>query len=342
MDSQTSGQHRHKRRRSRSPDRSRHGDSRVRRSRSRSPHSRKDHHHHRHHRHSPPKAQRLPFDSGHLHKRDLESFRPLLAEYLDLQKHLQIHELSEDEVKGRWKSFLRKWNAGELAEGWYDPGMKSRADERASKLNTETAVRESKRAPKPSTWDEEESEDDDGYGPALPETARRSGPTVPSLQDLQHRRELGEEDRLAYMAAMRSDRKADRKAQNERLEELAPRADPGSRERQLEKRREVAASNRAFADAKEGGADEVGEGDLMGDDGGDAYKRQLKENERRKNEREIRKEEVLRARAAEREERLAKSRAKEEKTMDMLREIARARFGGGGGGGGSGGEASRM
>lgn len=341
MDSSTSHRHHEKRKRSRSPYRSKHDDRAVKRSRSRSPNHHK-HHHHGHHRNRSPKAQRLPFESQHLHKRDLNAYRALLADYLDLQKHLDIRNLSEDEVKGRWKSFLRKWNAGDLAEGWYDPEVKRKANGRAVESshggngNVRSLVSTRGQAPEENSTQElareDDSEDDDDYGPALPDTARRSGPAVPSLQDLQDRRELQEEDRSANLASMRQDRKMDRKVQKERLEELAPRADPGSRERQLEKKREVTASNRAFADAKEGGADEVGEGDLMGDDGGDAYKRQLKETERRKNEREIRKEEVLRARAAEREERMAKARAKEDKTMEMLRGIAQARFGGGGGG----------
>jgi hypothetical protein len=48
----------------------------------------------------------------------------LFAEYLDLQKGHDIADLSEDEVKGRWKSFMNKWNRSELAEGWYDPKAK--------------------------------------------------------------------------------------------------------------------------------------------------------------------------------------------------------------------------
>lgn len=260
----------------------------------------------------------------------------MLAEYLDLQKHIDVDGLSEDEVKGRWKSFLRKWNAGELAEGWYDPEVKKKADARAADFGQQIVKqRPDKKAGDQAQARDEDSEDDDadGYGPALPDTARRSGPAVPSLQDLQHRQELTSEDRIAHLSGLQHDRKADRQLQAQRLEELAPRADPGSRERQLEKKSEATASNRAFADAKESGADEVGDGDLMGDDGVEGYKKQMKETQRKKSEREVRKEEVLRARAAEREERVQKARVKEDKTMDMLKGLARQRFGGGGGGG---------
>ena len=231
---------------------------------------------------------------------------------------------------------MHKWNAGELAEGWYDPEVKRKAEERALQSNVSVQGgrgggqrREAVGSEVQPRDEDSEDADDDGYGPALPGTARRSGPAIPNRQDLQHRQEFNEESRSSDLASLREARKADRKLQAQRLEDLAPRADPGTRERQLEKKREVAASNRAFADAKEGGADEVGEGDLMGEDGVDGYKRQMRENDRAKNEREVRKEEVLRARAAEREERVQKQRVKEERTMGMLRELARQRFGGG-------------
>lgn len=34
--------------------------------------------------------------------------------YLDIQKGILIEDLSEEEVKGRWKSFIRKWYVLEL------------------------------------------------------------------------------------------------------------------------------------------------------------------------------------------------------------------------------------
>lgn len=82
--------------------------------------------------------------------------------------------------------------------------------------------------------------------------------------------------------------------------------------------------------------EEVGDSDLMGGggDGVEDFRARRKEQERRKTEREVRREEMLRARAAEREEKFAEYRAKEDRTMEMLRGLARARFGGGGGGNG--------
>ena len=67
--------------------------------------------------------------------------------------------------------------------------------------------------------------------------------------------------------------------------------------------------------------------DLMGDDSIEGYKRRKVEMERKKNERELRKEEQLRARMAEREERLKTAREKESKTMDYLKALAKERWG---------------
>jgi hypothetical protein len=253
---------------------------------------------------------------------------------LDLQKGLDIGQLDERELKGRWKSFLNKWNRGELAEGWYDPATKTKADSRSaeeydprtSKLSGHDRDVAKQRHNRTSNDDE-----DDDYGPPLPskEAIRKSGPAVPNFQDIQQRKEQQEEDREARVANLRYERKQDRNIQKERMEELAPRADPGSRERQLEKKRDTTVSNKAFAEAKEAGTEEVAESDLLGDGGVDAYKAKMRAMERQKNERELRKEEVLRARAAEREEKLAAYRSKEAKTMEMLKTIAQQRFGSG-------------
>ncbi|KAK3072694.1 hypothetical protein LTR53_006352 [Teratosphaeriaceae sp. CCFEE 6253] len=287
-------------------------------------------HEHRHHGKSSSRPVRLPFH--HLHKHDLGAYRSVFADYLDIQKGKDIADLSEEEVRGRWKSFLNKWNRGELAEGWYDPEAKRKADERyvtapARPTPSRPTAAPSTRARSPAEDVGSSEGEDDGYGPALPNAARRKvGPSIPGYQDLQAKREQDAEDRDASRADARYERKQDSKLAQSRLDELAPRADPGSRERQLEKKREITAGNHAFRDAEEGGEVEVRDSDLLGDDR-DGHKAELKQMEKKKNERELRKEEVLRARAVEREERLAEYRRKDDRTMDMLKEIAKQRFG---------------
>lgn len=113
-------------------------------------------------------------------------------------------------------------------------------------------------------------------------------------------------------------------------DELAPRAEPGTRERRLEKRREAAAANREFAESRRGGSptEAIPDADLMGgEDDLEALKKAREREKRKKNEREIRREEMLRARAAEREQRLKKYREKEEETMTWLKALAKQRFG---------------
>ena len=78
--------------------------------RSRSPHSR--HHHpvsHKHKRSKPPALTHLPFQALKLHKHDFEALKPMFELYLDIQKQKVLEELPNDEIQGRWKSFIGKW-----------------------------------------------------------------------------------------------------------------------------------------------------------------------------------------------------------------------------------------
>lgn len=64
-----------------------------------------------------------------------------------------------------------------------------------------------------------------------------------------------------------------------------------------------------------------GENDLQ------AMKKAQEKDQRKKNEREIKREEILRARAAEREERVQRYRQKEDETIGWLKTLAKQRFG---------------
>lgn len=317
---------------------SRHGEERKHRpphrerdARSRSPYKSKRKSDTRRRSKSPPK--KLPYRAQPLSKHDFDTHKQLFALYLDVQKSLDIAEIEEKEVKGRWKSFVGKWNQAELAEGWYDSSYKWAADQNATSEPALATRREARASPDyaPKVAGEKEESDDD-FGPSFPTLSRPSrqkqlGPAVPNVQDLQ----LADEMRSEEMGAARDDltylRKQDRKTQKELLEELIPRADPGSRERQVEKKKEIGATVASFRDAKEGGDAEIPEADLLGDDGIEGFKKRKTEMERKKNERELRREAQLKERMAEREERMTKARDKESKTMDYLRELANARYG---------------
>lgn len=332
------------------------------RSRSQSPSRHRSHRHHKGtHRHRHRRRQ-LPHSARPLSKSDFDAFRPFFARYLDLHKNKYIEDMDEREVRGRWKSFVAKWNEGQLAAGWYDPEYFEEVLQMswqepqakapvASRPPVETGG-PSRNAKSPTDseryeesgrgegQEDEDDDEDDGYGPRLPGQAPREstqssmragtsrhGPGIPSLQDLEVQRELAEEERLDGVAQIRWERKKDRDEQKARLEELLPRAEAGTRERQLEKRREVNEKMKAFREPSPGAA-EVNENELMGGgDGVEEYKRAKVAAERKKTERELRREEIQRAKEAEREERLQKYRQREEGTIAVLKEIARQRYG---------------
>lgn len=188
----------------------------------------------------------------------------------------------------------------------------------------------------------DDGEDEDDFGPALPSTVveayarlgntRQAGAAVPSLHELQARREEAEESARDARDWQKEDlqhsRRLDRQTQKERLDDLIPKAEAGTRERQLEKKRELAASNNSFAaSAHDAGEVNLKDSDVMGEDGLSEFKRMKHNEERKKNDRELRREEVLRAKRAEREEKVKVLREKEDKTMEYLKEIARQRFG---------------
>lgn len=227
-------------------------------------------------------------------------------------------------------------NRGELSEGWYDPETLQKAINSGAPPSTrpreedrpkaaDTRNRDSRQAAS-----DEGSDSDDSIGPALPGQegrGSRMGPSIPRLEDLELKREMDAEDSMARREDVRFARKIDRREQKAALDELVPRAEAGTRERQLEKKKEVNEKMKSYRE-KSPSAAEIPDTELMGGgDGIEGYKKQKQEFERKKNERELRKEEILRARQAERDERLQEYRAKEEGTMTMLKALAKQRFG---------------
>ncbi|KAL4820823.1 hypothetical protein BDW67DRAFT_180380 [Aspergillus spinulosporus] len=352
----SNGHGRHRHYEGKDQDRGRDRD-RERRPRHRHSHSHSHSHSHRHDRdrhtelkprHETRVAISLPFQARELRKRDLETYKPMFAMYLDIQKGKILEELSEEEVKGRWKSFVGKWNRGELAEGWYDPATLEKARSASVVVpgpgdSYNAAGNESHKGAVPSSSDHanevQREDDDDEYGP-MPQYdssrgGRALGPAIPTMQDLELRKETAIEEAIATRHDARQQHRAEIRSHKSTLrhmeDEVAPRAEPGTHERRMEKRREAAASNRAFAESRRGGSpmDAAPDDELMGSGENDleAIKAAREREQRKKNEREIRREEILRARAAEREERVRQYREKEEATIGWLKTLAKQRFG---------------
>lgn len=210
--------------------------------------------------------------------------------------------------------------------------------------------------------DNDEEDDEEDYGPNLPSELQitkpggpSSGPAIPTMQDLDFRKgtpfifssqsdlpmltcpptESAIEDAIEARHDARKQHRAEvhsHKSEMRQVEdEVAPRAEPGTHERRMQKRQEASASNRAFADSRRGGSPGAAapEEMLMGSGENDLVemKKEQEKVQRKKNEREIRREEIMRARAAEREERVQQYRQKEEETIGWLKTLAKQRFG---------------
>lgn len=136
-----------------------------------------------------------------------------------------------------------------------------------------------------------------------------------------------EEDAIEHRKILQQARRADRTDRREKLEELLPRAEPGSKERMMEKKREAGAAANSYREKADGTGEmeDIGEKDLMGD--ADDLRAIKKQQDRQKNERELRREEALRARAEEREHKVRGLREREEQTMERLKALAKSRFG---------------
>lgn len=323
----------------------------------------------------------LPYGARALSRWDFAAFEPLLAYHLEKHKVVRMADLDEVSVRGHWKAFIAKWNAGELEKSWYEPGMFLRvvrlraleearvraatgvsapgnmrygvagvmtppmtgttfATEMMESVVSDMAGYIGVSTAKDENENNIEEDDEDEYAPPMPPAASstrqppatsaldpKPGPTIPSLQDLELRRTLQAEVEEDRITTLRLSRLSDRAEQKERLDEIAPRAEAGTRDRQLEKRKLTNQAMREFAGARESGEmAEVADPELLGG-GADDYRRMLGNLRQKKTEREVRREEEVRARNAEREERFRGYRTREEETVERLREMARQRFG---------------
>ena len=232
-----------------------------------------------------------------------------------------------------------------MAEGWYDPDRLQQYAHQESPVipkkrtaATHTAQKPSSPSPSLDEDDDMDDDEDDEYGPALAlpgKGSTRAGPSIPTMDDLALRRENDREDRESTIALAKASRRADAKLEKQRLDDLAPRAEAGTRERQLEKKREMAASNKTFAESKAGGGAgsemvEINEADLLGggdDDSVEGIKKRKMEEQRKLSERELRREEFARARREEMEQRKKDFTQKEEERTQRFIELAKRRFG---------------
>jgi len=110
--------------------------------------------------------------------------------------------------------------------------------------------------------------------------------------------------------------------EKEQLNDLVPRADPGTRERRLEKKAEISAAHRAFREKSPEAT--VPEKEFMG---GDDIKAELLRQRRIEAERQARRDEAYRLKEAEKIQRRRELEKREDGTIEMLKMLAQERYG---------------
>ncbi|WFC94267.1 RNA uridylyltransferase [Malassezia brasiliensis] len=230
-----------------------------------------------------------------------------------------LDEMPSEDARRYFARFVRRWNDGRLSDRYYAGAAAPVQGTRYRwRFKEEGAARRSVSPPRYGMRPRSAS-------PVRPVQDPASAPRTDaprSAADRQYEREVAQEE--ARRAAQRV-RRAERREAKEWAEEQAPRAT--GRDAVRERRREVAASNRAMAERREID-DDVG--DTMSTDAllglGDSFQDALAERDRQVQRRQGRQEARAAERAAARNERVAALQSKEAATMAMLRSMAQQRF----------------
>ncbi|KAK9365978.1 hypothetical protein V1509DRAFT_631253 [Lipomyces kononenkoae] len=169
-----------------------------------------------------------------------------------------------------------------------------------------------------------------------PSSKPKKGPTLPSIADMQLMNSELQAESLEAMRSVRISSKRQAEAEYvgaaENLLSGGVNDPSGPRDRKIEKRQLENQTRREYVRARSpGGVDEVGDDELLDGAIGGGSSGKLSEIAARKAEKErIKKEKreaFYRERDAERRKRWEEMQAREKKTIDMLKELARHRFG---------------
>ncbi|KAK7205445.1 hypothetical protein BZA70DRAFT_289367 [Myxozyma melibiosi] len=183
-----------------------------------------------------------------------------------------------------------------------------------------------------------DSDDSEIVGPTLPSSLKgRKGPTLPTVSDVQHQNSeimdaSLEEMRLARLRALEAAETNLAGAVDNLIAGGFNDPSAGPRDKKAEKRKMANEDRKAYIRAlSPGGVDEVGDDELFEGSVGEGPKEKLSEIAQRRAEKERikreRREAKFRERDAERRERWSEMKIKEEKTLAMLKELAKQRFG---------------
>ncbi|KAF5323636.1 hypothetical protein D9758_017079 [Tetrapyrgos nigripes] len=284
----------------------------------------------------------LPYNAKEISKSDYFQKTDEFRIWLKEEKGKYFDELSGDKARSYFAKFVKAWNRNKLPSNLthlysgVDPSSISATSQTAYKWSfaskskmskqDEEVVRRTREGVSAATngpgREPGAGRDWDSAGPSNVSAGggRMQGPTLPSASDLQLAREsqseLADHDR-------RLKRKRDRLEEKEHIEDLVGPKEVG-REGMLEKKRAKREGDKAFREERGGRGDEgleIDEGTLMG--GGDSFKAAIVRRDAAKTRYE---HNNLTARL-EKEQRTNEIREKESRTMEMLRGLAKERFG---------------
>ncbi|GAC92857.1 hypothetical protein PHSY_000414 [Pseudozyma hubeiensis SY62] len=323
-----SGDHSHSSRRTHDPSTS--SSSRSQSARARSP--------------SPSTSISLPFDASPLTSDDYFIRSSEFKHWLSSSKQLYLDEISSASARRYFDRFVRRWNAGRLDDPYYSGTIRSLdssagktrhkwsftthqgyASEKAKlelmkdSIDTLTngdsrGAREARDAER-RTKRSHNTEDSERGSQARPSTVAQR------QFDREHQRDL---DRISSS----QDRKRLRQDAADMAEEQEGKST--GRERTMEKRREINADKRAFAESRRPDGLELDDRDIY-DDERKAGRGDEDARNRGRSKREQARQERLEERKEELQGRVDEMKRKEDKTMDMFKAMARERFGGGSG-----------
>jgi len=221
---------------------------------------------------------------------------------------------------------VKKWNRGELSDDIYQ-GRQATSDTQTS-YQWSFAKNKSKIDPNAlkSIRDDVQAETNGRAQLSNENDASRArskvqGPSLPSASDMQYVREVADDLKTRSMQASR---RHDRTEQRERVDELVGPKESG-REGMLEKKRVARESDKSYRDAKDDGALEFNDNDLLG--GSDSFKAAILRRDANKRKFEEKKRQEKDSKYVETRERTTQMREKDKATMDMFRAMAKDRFG---------------
>ncbi|KAJ3344746.1 hypothetical protein HDU83_004768 [Entophlyctis luteolus] len=243
--------------------------------------------------------------------------------WLREKRHTFLDKLSADDAHDLFAKFVRRWNRGDLDDKFYrgiaatDFASNARTKHR---WNFKVSKEDEARLAEAKDSVHVMTSASDGLSEDSKSREGKKGLTAFSLssgEGLRRKREdnddMDDEDRARYLAALRKkDAKAFETRRAADLEELVPKAT--GREAQLEKKKATSAYLKQERDTEIAYKDS----DLMG--GGDSFAAHLAREKQRKE----RIEERRQPRREEMDSRAQTYKAKEEATMAMLRELAKA------------------